>query len=61
MWRFFTRIRNGAGTAVELLRSMWHGRFWWLVPLIVFLLPVAVLFLFLQAVPLMAPFVYAVF
>jgi hypothetical protein len=61
MKRFLGRVRTGISTAIELLRSMWHGRFWWLVPVIVFLLPIAVLFLFLQAVPYMAPFVYTVF
>jgi hypothetical protein len=40
---------------------MWGGPFWWLVPLVVFLLPAAMIFVFLQAAPLVAPFVYTVF
>jgi hypothetical protein len=48
-------------TTIELLRAMWDGPFWWLVPLVVFLLPAAVIFVFLQAAPLVAPFVYTVF
>lgn len=51
----------GFKTAGELLRALWHGPFWWLVPVVALLLPAALLFVFLQAVPLVAPFVYTVF
>jgi hypothetical protein len=37
------------------------GRYWWLVPIVLFLLPIALLFVLLQTVPLVAPFVYTVF
>jgi hypothetical protein len=40
---------------------MWRGPYWWLVPLILFLLPAALIFVVLQAVPLAAPFVYTIF
>lgn len=59
--RFLTTIRAGFGTSVELLLGLWRGPYWWLVPVVVLLLPAAVLFVFLQAVPLVAPFVYTVF
>ena len=43
------------------MRALWRGPFWWLVPVVALLLPAAVLFVFLQTVPLVAPFVYTVF
>jgi uncharacterized phage infection (PIP) family protein YhgE len=49
------------GTAAELLSALWNGPFWWLVPVVLLLLPAAALFIFLQAAPLVAPFVYTVF
>jgi uncharacterized protein DUF5989 len=61
MTALIRKLSTGFTTVAELLRAMSRGRFWWLVPLIVFLLPVAVLFLFLQAMPIIAPFVYVVF
>ena len=61
MKRLLLNIRVGFSTSVELLRSMWKGRYWWLVPVVLLLLPAAVLFVFLQAVPVVAPFVYTVF
>ena len=61
MRRLILHIRVGISTSVELLRSMWAGPYWWLVPVVLLLLPAAVLFVFLQAVPMVAPFVYTVF
>ena len=61
MGRFFTKLGVGFSTAVELIRAMSRGRYWWLVPVVLFLLPVALLFVLLQAVPVVAPFVYTVF
>ncbi|MEM7306087.1 MAG: DUF5989 family protein [Planctomycetota bacterium] len=46
---------------MELMRGLWSGPFWWLVPLIVILLPAAIIFVVLQSVPVVAPFVYTVF
>lgn len=54
-------IGEGGKTAVELIRAMWRGPFWWLVPVVLILLPSAIIFVFLQAVPLVAPFVYTMF
>lgn len=51
----------GLATAAELLLALWRGPFWWLVPLVAFLLVTATLFVFLQAVPVVAPFVYTLF
>lgn len=59
--RILRQLRTGCATAIELLRGLWGGPFWWLVPLIVVLLPAAVLFVVLQSVPVVAPFVYTVF
>jgi len=61
MRRFFRKIGIGMATAVELIRAMSRGPYWWLVPIVLFLLPVALLFVLLQTVPLVAPFVYTVF
>lgn len=54
-------LRLGFSTSVELLRGLWSGPYWWLAPIILFLLPAAVVFVFLQAYPLAAPFVYTLF
>ncbi len=61
MNRFLGSVRTRCATALELLRTVWNGPFWWLLPLVALLLPAAVLFIFLQAAPLVAPFVYTVF
>ena len=54
-------LRSGFATAFELVKGMWNGPFWWLVPVAALLLPAAALFVVLQAVPIVAPFVYTVF
>lgn len=59
--RAYKSMKTGIGTAAELLRGLWQGPFWFLVPVVLLLLPAAVLFVFLQAVPFVAPFVYTVF
>ena len=59
--KWFRNFRIACGTSVELLRALWRGRFWWLVPVVLTLLPLAILFVLLQSVPLVAPFVYALF
>ena len=61
MSRLLGSLRVGLGTAGELIRGLWQGPFWWLVPVVALLLPAAALFVFLQAAPLVAPFVYTVF
>lgn len=57
----FARIRSGLSTVRELISSMWNGPYWWLVPVVLVLLPLAMILVALQAQPLVAPFVYAAF
>lgn len=54
-------LSTGLATVKELLAGLWSGPFWWLVPVLLFLLPLSVLFLVLKAVPVLAPFVYTAF
>lgn len=54
-------LRTRWATGWELVRALWSGPFWWIVPLVLFLLAASVVFVFLQAAPLVAPFVYTVF
>ena len=61
MRRFLTATRTRFRTAVELIVALWDGPYWWLVPVVLLLLPAALVFIFLQAAPLVAPFVYTVF
>lgn len=55
------KIAGGFQTAGELIVSVWRGPNWWLVPVLLILLPAAALFVLLETVPLVAPFVYTVF
>ncbi len=59
--RWFEGVRDGTRTVLELLRGLWNGPRWWLAPLVFLLLPTAILFICLKAVPLVAPFVYTLF
>jgi hypothetical protein len=61
MRRLLVHTRTRVLTSCELLRSLWSGPFWWLVPVALVLLSLAAMFIFLQAAPLVAPFVYTVF
>lgn len=61
MSRLFASVRVRLSTMLELVRSLWKGPFWWIVPLVLILLPAALVFVLLQAVPIVAPFVYTVF
>jgi hypothetical protein len=54
-------LRDGIGTACELVRALWYGPYWWLAPFVVLLLPTAVVFILLKTIPLVAPFVYTLF
>lgn len=49
------------GTAGALLAMLGRGGRWWMVPLVVVLLVVAVGLLFLQSIHYVAPFIYMVF
>ena len=51
----------GVETSYELVVSLWHGRYWWLVPILIILLPLALVFVLLQTYPIVAPFVYTTF
>lgn len=55
------KLRSGCSTARELIVGLWRGPYWWLVPILVLLLPAAIVFVVLQAAPVVAPFVYTVF
>ena len=61
MVKLLTRVRGGASTAAELIGALWRGPYWWLVPVLMVLLPAAMVFVVLQAVPIAAPFVYTLF
>jgi len=61
MKQIWSSARTGLATSAELLLALWRGPYWWLVPLVVLLLPAAMLFVLLQVAPLVAPFVYTVF
>jgi hypothetical protein len=57
----FRKLRNGFSTTGELIRGLWNGPYWWLVPALLMLLPAAILLLVTQGMPLVAPFVYTLF
>jgi hypothetical protein len=59
--RWWHGLRDGIGTACELVRALWYGPYWWLAPFVVLLLPTAVVFILLKTIPLVAPFVYTLF
>ena len=40
------------------LVALWNGPYWWMVPMVIILLMASVVFIALQAAPLIAPFVY---
>lgn len=59
--RWWQRWSGGAATLVELFGAVAGGRLWWLAPLLALLLPLAIVLVFLQSFPLVAPFVYTLF
>jgi len=59
--RIFKSFKIGFSTAVDLIRGLYNGPYWWLAPVVLLLLPAAIIFIFLQAVPYVAPFVYTIF
>ena len=61
MTRLTRRIRSGLSTSAELIRALWNGPYWWLVAVAAVLLPAAIVFVVLQATPIVAPFVYTLF
>ena len=61
MSRTGRRLRSGFATSRELIKTLWNGPYWWLVAVAAVLLPAAVVFVVLQATPIVAPFVYTLF
>ena len=59
--RYLRSFKSGFSTAVDLIRGLYNGPYWWLAPVVLLLLPAAIIFIFLQAVPYVAPFVYTIF
>lgn len=53
---FLTRF----STARDLLKFLWKERLWWLIPMIVVLLLLAILLIFAQG-SVLAPFIYTLF
>ena len=58
--KFLQRVRNGFETSSELLGYFWKGQWWWLLPLLVLLLPLGTLFVVAQSSAI-APFIYTLF
>ena len=58
---FVRNFATGLSTVRELVVGWWRGPFWWLLPILLFLLPLSLLFVFLKAAPILAPFVYTAF
>ena len=58
MRRFFQACTGWFKTSGELIAAFWQGPYWWLVPVVILLLLASIVFLALQAAPLIAPFVY---
>ena len=55
------KLRTGLSTTKELIKGLWDGPHWWLVPVVLVLLPAALVFVVIQGMPLVAPFVYTLF
>ena len=61
MRRLYRASRTWFATACELVAAFWNGPYWWMVPMVIMLLIASVVFIALQAAPLIAPFVYSIF
>jgi len=59
--RITRKLSNGYRTSRELIGNLWDGPYWWLVAVVAILLPAAIVFVVLQATPVVAPFVYTLF
>jgi len=53
-------LRARLATARELLAFVWHGKTWWLTPIILMLLLLSVLVVLLET-SVIAPFIYVLF
>ena len=56
-----TSIYVFIATVYELIRGLLNNGYWWLIPLVFILLPISLGFIIVQAVPIVAPFVYTLF
>ena len=59
--RFISSTHSFVSTLFELVRGLHRSGYWWLIPLIIILLPLSLFFIFAQTVPIVAPFVYTLF
>ncbi len=59
--RFLLGMKIRFATAGELIRTMWNGPFWWLLPFCFVLLLLSGLFVIGHLFPSAAPFVYLLF
>jgi hypothetical protein len=53
-------MRESMATARELLAFFWHGKAWWLAPMVFMLLLLSFLLVFIEG-SAVAPFIYALF
>lgn len=58
--KFFNNVLDRVGIAGDLIRFFWQRKFWWLIPLIIFLLILALLLIFAQGAAV-TPFIYPIF
>ncbi len=58
--RILKKLGLGTRTAWELVVSIWRGPNWWLVPVVLLLLPVAVILVLVETVPIVGSFVYTI-
>ncbi len=54
------RISSRLGVMGELLAFLWQRKLWWLIPMVLMLLVLALLLIFAQASSI-APFIYTLF
>lgn len=63
VYNFRAMFKNALGRfsiAHDLLKFLWKERLWWLIPLIIVLLVLAILMIFAQS-SVLAPFIYTLF
>ena len=58
---YFRRLASALSTVLELILGLARGRNWWLIPIVFILLPFSIILVLMQAVPVVAPFVYTLF
>ena len=58
--RFRDRMKNGVELSSELVGFFVKGKWWWLLPLVLLLVPLGTLFVLAQSSAI-APFIYTLF